>query len=154
MRSTTLAAPLLRALHAAILERDAWPLLRAELPGVEEDFYALARDAHLDAFGSIAEAEAAQADAFLAIQAPDNTRALADVDPERMARVRALARAADASCDDAEALVRDAVADAGRRAAGGHGRRRVRRVRARRAVPRPRRPGGARGASWARSRRG
>jgi aminopeptidase len=87
VRSTTLAAPLLRALHAAILERDAWPLLRAELPGVEEDFYALARERHLDAFGSIAEAEAAQADAFLTIQAPVNTRALADADPARMARV-------------------------------------------------------------------
>jgi aminopeptidase len=87
VRSTTLAAPLLRALHAAILERDAWPLLRAELPGVEEDFYALARERQLDSFGSIAEAEAAQADAFLTIQAPVNTRALADADPERMVRV-------------------------------------------------------------------
>ncbi len=50
MRSTTLAAPLLRALHAAVLARDAWPLLRVELPGVEEDFHALARDVHLDSF--------------------------------------------------------------------------------------------------------
>jgi aminopeptidase len=87
VRSTTLAAPLLRALHEEILARDAWPLLRVELPGVEEDFYALAREVHLDAFGSIAEAEAAQADAFLTIQAPFNTRALADVDPSRIARI-------------------------------------------------------------------
>jgi aminopeptidase len=87
VRSTTLAAPLLRALHAALLARDAWPLLRVELPGVEEDFHVLAGDRHLDSFGSIAEAEAAQADAFLAIQAPFNTRALADVDPERIARI-------------------------------------------------------------------
>jgi aminopeptidase len=87
VRSTTLAAPLLRALHAALLERDAWPLLRVELPGVEEDFHLLASDRHLDGFGSIAEAEAAQADAFLAIQAPFNTRALAGVDPERIARI-------------------------------------------------------------------
>jgi aminopeptidase len=87
VRSTTLAAPLLRALHAAILDRDAWPLLRAELPGVDEDFYALARDRHLDGFASVAEAEAARADAFLTIQAPSNTRALADVDPARIARV-------------------------------------------------------------------
>jgi len=86
VRSTTLAAPLLRALHAAILAHDAWPLLRVELPGVEEDFHALALDRHLDSYGSIAEAEA-QADAFLAIQAPFNTRALAEVDPERIARM-------------------------------------------------------------------
>jgi len=87
VRSTTLAAPLLRALHAGLLERDAWPLLRPELPGVEEDLYALALDRHLDSFGSIAEAETAQADAFLAIQAPFNMRSLADADPERIARV-------------------------------------------------------------------
>ncbi|HEX7290866.1 MAG TPA: aminopeptidase [Conexibacter sp.] len=87
VRSTTLAAPLLRALHAEVLTRSAWPLLRVELPGLEEDFHALARDVHLDSFGSIAEAEAAQADAFLAIQAPLNTRALADVDPSRIARL-------------------------------------------------------------------
>jgi len=87
VRSTTLATPLLRALHAAVLARDAWPLLRVELPGVEEDFHALALDRHLDSYGSIAEAEASQADAFLAIQAPINTRALADVDPSRIARI-------------------------------------------------------------------
>ncbi|MFL5817495.1 MAG: aminopeptidase [Conexibacter sp.] len=87
VRSTTLAAPLLRALHAAIIERDAWSLLRVELPGVEEDFHALARDRHLDSFGSVAEAEAAQADAFLSIQAPFNTRALADADPAALARM-------------------------------------------------------------------
>jgi aminopeptidase len=87
VRSTTLASPLLRALHAAILARDAWPLLRTELPGVEEDFHALALERHLDSFGSIAEAEAAQADAFLSIQAPLNTRALADADPAALARM-------------------------------------------------------------------
>lgn len=86
VRSTTLAAPLLLALQRAILEREAWPLLRATLPGIDEDFYAHARDAQLEGFGSLAHAEAAQADAFLAIQAPDNTRALADVDPERLSR--------------------------------------------------------------------
>ena len=87
VRSTTLAAPLLRELQQAILARDAWPLLRVELPAIEEDFHALALDRHLDSYASIAEAEAAQADAFLAIQAPFNTRALADVDPERIARI-------------------------------------------------------------------
>jgi aminopeptidase len=86
VRSTTLAAPLLRALHRALLEREAWPLLRAELPGIEEDFYAHARDTQLDGFPSVTHAEATQADAFLTIQAPENTRALADADPTRIAR--------------------------------------------------------------------
>jgi len=86
VRSTTLAAPLLRALHGALLEREAWPLLRIELPGVEEDFYAHARDAQLDAVAPAALAEAERVDAFLSIQAPLNTRALADADPARIAR--------------------------------------------------------------------
>lgn len=86
VRSTTLAAPLLRALNRTILARGAWPLLRPSLPGVDADFYALAQDAQLDGYPSIARAEAEQADAFLTIQAPENTRALADVDPERLSR--------------------------------------------------------------------
>jgi ATP-dependent DNA helicase RecG len=49
VRSTTLAAPLLRALHRALLEREAWPLPRMELAGIEEDFYACARDMHANA---------------------------------------------------------------------------------------------------------
>jgi aminopeptidase len=87
VRSTTLAAPLLSALQRTILAREAWPLLRVDLPGEDEAFFALARDAQLDGFPSIARAEAEQADAFLTIQAPENTRGLADVDPARLARV-------------------------------------------------------------------
>ena len=32
------------ALHAALLDRDAWPLIRAELPGIGADFYRHARE--------------------------------------------------------------------------------------------------------------
>jgi aminopeptidase len=87
VRSTTLAAPLLRALHRALLAREAWPLLRVGLPEIEQDFYAHARELQLDGVPGLARAEAEQADAFLAIQAPRNTRALADADPARIARV-------------------------------------------------------------------
>ncbi|MDW5594538.1 aminopeptidase [Conexibacter stalactiti] len=86
VRSTTLAAPLLRALQRAILAREAWPLLRAALPGLDEEFYAHARDAQLDGYSSLARAEAEQADVFLSIQAPENTRALAGIDPARLSR--------------------------------------------------------------------
>jgi aminopeptidase len=86
VRSTTLAAPLLRALHRALLAREAWPLLRVALPGIEEDFFAHARDRQLDGFAPVERAEAVSADAFLSIQAPENTRALADADPARIAR--------------------------------------------------------------------
>jgi len=92
VRSTTLAAPLLLELQRELLEREAWPLLRVELPGADEGFWAAARDAHLDGFAPAELAEAEGTDASIGIQAPANTRALAGVAAERMARA-ACARA-------------------------------------------------------------
>ena len=86
VRSTTLAAPLLLALQREILTRGAWPLLRADLPGQEEGFWAAARDEHLDAFATADLAEIEATDSSVRIQAPANTSALADVDPARLAR--------------------------------------------------------------------
>jgi len=86
LRSTTLAAPLLLELQREMLERGAWPLLRVELPGQARGFYEHARDVHLDGFPGLALEEARRADASVAIQAPENTRALTGVDPERLAR--------------------------------------------------------------------
>jgi aminopeptidase len=86
VRSTTLAAPLLLALQAEILGRGAWPLLRADLPGQGEGFWSAARDEHLDGFAPADLREAEGTDASVTIQAPENTTALAGVDPARMAR--------------------------------------------------------------------
>jgi aminopeptidase len=93
VRSTTLAAPLLLAVQRAVLEREAWPLLRPSLPGADEAFWEHARDAHLDGLAPAELAEAEGTDASLGIQAPENTRALASVPADRMARA-ARARAA------------------------------------------------------------
>jgi aminopeptidase len=86
VRSTTLAAPLLLALERALLEREAWPLLRASLPEQEAVFWSTAKDVHLDGFAPAELAEAEGTDASLRIDAPLNTRALAGVDPALMAR--------------------------------------------------------------------
>jgi aminopeptidase len=86
VRSTTLASPLLLALHRALLEREAWPLLRVGLPGQEEAFWGAARDVHLDGFAPLELVEARETDASIAIHAPENTRALAGVDPALMSR--------------------------------------------------------------------
>jgi aminopeptidase len=80
------AAPALLALQRALLERDAWPLLDVSLPGQVEAWWAAARDAHLDAFPPAELARAEATDASIRVQAPANTRALADVDPERQSR--------------------------------------------------------------------
>jgi len=86
VRSTTLAEPLLLELQRAILERDGWPLLRVDLPGSTAAFHRTALDRHLDSFSEVAYAEVKKAHAMLAIQAPENTRALVGIDPERLAR--------------------------------------------------------------------
>ena len=86
VRSTTLATPLLSSLHRALLEREAWPLLRVGLPGQEEAFWSAARDVHLDGFAPLELMEARETDASIAIHAPENTRALAGVNPSLMTR--------------------------------------------------------------------
>lgn len=86
VRSTALAEPLLLELQRAILERDAWPLLRVELPGQNRGYYAHARDRHLDDYPDLALTEAKRIDALLGIQAPADVRELAEVPPERIAR--------------------------------------------------------------------
>jgi len=85
--TTTLAAPLVRALHRALITRGAWaPGVRIAVPGVAEDFYRLAPDELLDNFPPQDLVEMERTDAHLTIQAPENTRALAAIDPATIAR--------------------------------------------------------------------
>ena len=84
--STRLAEPLLDALHVALLDRDAWPVMRMSSPAWGADFYAHARERHLDAYPAVEAAEMDAVDAVLAIDAPANAAALAEVDPARIAR--------------------------------------------------------------------
>ena len=86
VRSTALAAPLLLEIQREVLTRGAWPLLRTELPGELEGFYTHALDEQIDGHPAVAMLEARAIDRRLAIQAPANTRALAGVDPQRLAR--------------------------------------------------------------------
>jgi aminopeptidase len=86
VRSTPLAGPLLLELQRAVLERDAWPLMRIELPGQMRGFYEHAHDLHLDDVPRLAMTEAQEVDAVLGVQAPADVHELASVDPERLAR--------------------------------------------------------------------
>ena len=85
--STTLAEPLVRALHHAALARGAWPLLRMEPPSLREEFYAEAGEAQLDSFAALELSEVEVVDAWLRVDAPSNLHALGDVDPAVIARV-------------------------------------------------------------------
>ena len=97
VRSTTLASPVVLALQRALLEREAWPVLRVALPEQEAGFWAAARPYHLAAFAPLDLVEAERTDASVAIHAPFNTRELAGVDPTlltRAARTRSPVREA------------------------------------------------------------
>jgi aminopeptidase len=84
--SSTLAEDPVRALHRAVLARGAWPLLRLTPPGVGEDFHSHATAAQLDGFAPLELLEVQHVDSVLGIDAPANTRALASIDPARLAR--------------------------------------------------------------------
>jgi aminopeptidase len=86
IETTTLAHDAASALHRAVLERGAWPLLRLEPPDAGVDFYRHARAQQLDAVSPIELAEATAVDASLRIQAPSDPRALATIDPLLIAR--------------------------------------------------------------------
>ena len=129
MRSTTLAAPLLLELQREILEREAWPLLRVELPGQTRGYYdARARRAPRRLRAACVYEEARKANASLAIQAPENTRALSGHRP-RAARARGGRPRARPQGGAQAPLVPDGLADRGARAGGGDGARRLRGLR-------------------------
>jgi aminopeptidase len=86
--TTPLAAPLIRSLQREVIAHGAWPPgLRIAIPGLAEDFYRQASDELLDNFVPQDLVEMEHTDAYLRIDAPENTRALADVDPAVLARV-------------------------------------------------------------------
>jgi aminopeptidase len=84
--TTTLAADAVLALQRALLERDAYPLLRVGLPEAEATFFRTASDRVLDNPGSLELAEAEQTQAAVRIGAPTNTSDLAGIAPALLAR--------------------------------------------------------------------
>ncbi len=84
--STTLAEPLIRSMHRALLERGAWPLLRTSFGSLPRDFYSHANDWQIDAFAPLELVEVESADAFVRIDAPADTQALAGIDPAKVRR--------------------------------------------------------------------
>jgi aminopeptidase len=90
--STTLAEPIVRALHRALLERGAWPFVHLSPPQLQADFYEYAHEDQLDRFPLLDLIEAEALDARIAIDAPGDTRALAGVDPVRISRALAARR--------------------------------------------------------------
>ncbi len=91
VNTTTLAQAPAAALHRALLQRGAWPLLRLAPPGLAADFHRYARPEQLDLFAPLELIEARAVAASVRIDAPADTRALAGIDPALVLRT-ALAR--------------------------------------------------------------
>jgi aminopeptidase len=87
VESTTLAEPLAVALHAAILDRDAWPHVRLMPPGLGGDFYRHARERHHSQPPPVELTLLGGLDRRLRIDAPANASELSDIDPALIAAV-------------------------------------------------------------------
>jgi aminopeptidase len=70
LQTTTEALPLVRAIHNALLEREAFPVLKLQYPEQLEDVYAHARDAQLEHLATAEIEQMRHVDAFLRIEAP------------------------------------------------------------------------------------
>jgi aminopeptidase len=85
--STTRAADLAVAVHRAVLERDAWPYVVLEPPGLAADLYRHAHARHRSEPPPTHLAVVGALDAFVRIDAPANTTELADADPAVVAEI-------------------------------------------------------------------
>ena len=77
------AEPLIKALYARLLQVGATPIPQIVLPGMQELFFEHAQDIHYERTPPVVQAIYEGVDAFISVMAPQNTRALAGVDPER-----------------------------------------------------------------------
>jgi aminopeptidase len=88
--ATTLALPLVEALHRELLAREARPVLRLEYPEQQDDFYRYASAEVLDSLHAADLADMEHTDATLRILTPQNTlqggNAGQGGDPERRTR--------------------------------------------------------------------
>src|ERR671921_778332 len=77
------AGPLIKALYARLLQVGATPITQISLPGMQELFFEHAQGIHYDEIPGVTRAIVEGVDAHIMIQAPSNTRALANVDPAK-----------------------------------------------------------------------
>jgi aminopeptidase len=83
---TLQSMPLVSALHRALLERGAWPLIGLAAGELAPDFFRHATDVQIDGFAPLELLQAQQVDSVITITAPANTRALSSVDPGLIAK--------------------------------------------------------------------
>lgn len=83
---STTSVPLIEALYEAVLRRGGNPVVQVGLPGLNELRLQLAEGKQLDFLDPVMKLVVEEADVILQIDAPSNTKALADIEPGKMAR--------------------------------------------------------------------
>ncbi|MHC4598584.1 MAG: aminopeptidase [Planctomycetota bacterium] len=81
-------APLVLAIYEKALEQGAFPRLKIGLPGANEVFYRTASEAQLDHLSEIDLFEAKHIQCSVSVAGETNTRSLASIPSEKLARVR------------------------------------------------------------------
>jgi len=82
------AAPLLSAIYVAILKSGGYPFMNVSLPGIEEALYRHASDDQLAFLPPPLLMAIETFDASITVLSHENTRALSQIDPARIARYR------------------------------------------------------------------
>jgi aminopeptidase len=82
------AGPLIRALYARLLQVGATPVTQIGLPGMQELFFEHAQELHYKKIPQVTHAIHKGVDAQIGIRAPSNTRALANIDPEKQQMIQ------------------------------------------------------------------
>jgi aminopeptidase len=77
------AEPLIKEVYARLLDVGAIPIPQVSLPGMQELFFGHARELHYEKTPPVVRSIYEGADGFISIMAPQNTRALAAVDPRK-----------------------------------------------------------------------
>jgi aminopeptidase len=77
------AEPLIKEVYARLLDVEATPIPQVQLPGMQELFFGHAKEIHYEKTPPLVRSLYEGADAFISIMAPQNTRALAAVDPQK-----------------------------------------------------------------------
>jgi aminopeptidase len=86
LESTTLAAPILRALYRRVLEAGAHPLPRVSLEGLSENVLKHGNDEQLAWVNPARADDIETVDVRIVLEAPGNTKRLSNIDPVRQAR--------------------------------------------------------------------
>ena len=77
------AEPLIKEVYTRLLDVGAIPIPQVSLPSMQELFFGHAKETHYESTPPVVRSIYDGADAFISIMAPQNTRALAAVDPRK-----------------------------------------------------------------------